>query len=291
MTPLRQRMTEDMQVRNLALSTQMVYVQQVSLFARHFNKSPEELGPEDIRAYQVYLVNEKKLAPGSVLIAVAALRFLYKITLKKDWRFEDVIPAPKKPQKLPVVLSPEEVLQFLGSIGNTRHRTILTTCYAAGLRISEAVRLKPADIDSRRMVIRVVQGKGQKDRYVMLSPKLLETLRSYWRVMRPRGWLFDGDISGQPITPGAVEHACQRARRLSGIRKPISPHSMRHAFSVHLLESGTDVRTIQLLLGHRSLATTARYLRIATSKVCSTSSPLDLLPHPVPVNPQPAPPQ
>jgi integrase/recombinase XerD len=291
MTPLRQRMTEDMQVRTLALSTQMVYVQQVSLFARHFNKSPEELGPEDIRAYQVYLINEKKLAPGSVLIAVAALRFLYKVTLKKDWTFGDVIPAPKKPQKLPVVLSPEEVLQFLSCIGNTRHRTILTTCYAAGLRISEAIRLKPADIDSRRMVIRVVQGKGQKDRYVMLSPKLLETLRSYWRVMRPRGWLFDGAISGQPITPSAVEHACQRARRLSGIRKPISPHSMRHAFSVHLLESGTDVRTIQLLLGHRSLATTARYLRIATSKVCSTSSPLDLLPHPVPVDPQSAPPQ
>lgn len=291
MTPLRQRMTEDMQVRNLALSTQTVYVQQVSLFARHFNKSPEELGPKDIRAYQVYLINEKKLAPSSVIIAVAALRFLYKITLQKDWTFEDAIPAPKKPQKLPVVLSPEEVLRFLGCIGNTRHRTILTTCYAAGLRISEAVRLKAADIDSRRMVIRVVQGKGQKDRYVMLSPKLLETLRSYWRVMRPSGWLFDGDISGQPITPSAVEHACHRARRLSGINKPISPHSMRHAFAVHLLESGTDVRTIQLLLGHRSLATTARYLQIAASKVCSTSSPLDLLPHFVPVDPRPATPQ
>lgn len=291
MTPLRQRMTEDMQVRNLALSTQMVYVRQVSLFARHFNKSPEELGAEDIRAYQVYLVNEKKLAPGSLRIAVASLRFLYKVTLKKDWTFEDFIPAPKKPQTLPVVLSPEEVLHFLGCIANTRHRTILTTCYAAGLRISEAVHLKPADIDSRRMVIRVVQGKGQKDRYVMLSPKLLDTLRSYWRVMRPTGWLFDGDISGQPITASAIEHACQRTRRLSGICKPISPHSMRHAFAVHLLESGTDVRTIQLLLGHRSLATTARYLWITTSKVCSTSSPLDLLPHSVPVPPRPAAPQ
>ena len=291
MTPLRQRMTEDMQVRNLALNTQTSYVQQVSLFARHFNKSPEELGPEDIRSYQVYLTNEKKLAPGSVLIAVAALRFLYKVSLKKDWPFEDVIPAPKKPQKLPVVLSPEEVLQFLGCIGNTKHRTILTTCYAAGLRISEAVRLKPTDIDSQRMVIRVEQGKGQKDRYVMLSPKLLETLRSYWRTVRPEAWLFEGKISGQPITKDAVELACQKARRLSGIRKPISPHSMRHAFAVHLLESGTDVRTIQLLLGHRSLATTARYLRIATSKVCSTSSPLDLLPHPLPVDPQPAAPQ
>jgi site-specific recombinase XerD len=284
-------MTEDMQVRNLARNTQTSYVQQVSLFARHFNQSPEELGPEEIRAYQVYLTNEKKLAPGSVLIAVAALRFLYKVSLKREWPFDEVIPAPKKPQKLPVILSPEEVLQFLGCVANTKHRAILTTCYAAGLRISEAVHLKPTDIDSQRMVIRVEQGKGQKDRYVMLSPKLLETLRSYWRVMHPKGLLFEGDVSGQPITRSAVEQACQKARRLSGIRKPISPHSMRHAFAVHLLESGTDVRTIQLLLGHRSLATTARYLRIATSKVCSTSSPLDLLPHPVPVDPPPATPQ
>jgi integrase/recombinase XerD len=291
MTSLRQRMTEDMQVRNLALNTQTVYVQQISLFARHFNKSPEMLGPEDIRAYQVYLTNEKKLAPGSVLIAVAALRFLYKVSLKKDWTFEDVIPAPKKPEKLPVVLSPEEVLQFLGCVGSIKHRAILTTCYAAGLRISEAVRLKPTDIDSQRMVIRVDQGKGQKDRYVMLSPKLLETLRSYWRAVRPKGWLFAGDVPGQPINRSSVEHACQKARRLSGIRKPITPHSLRHGFAVHLLESGTDVRTIQLLLGHRSLATTARYLRIATSKVCSTSSPLDLLPRPVPVEPKPNPPQ
>jgi site-specific recombinase XerD len=164
MTPLRQRMIEDMQVRNLALNTQRSYLEQVSRFARHFNKSPEQLGPEDIRAYQVYLTNEKKLAPGSVLIAVAALRFLYKVSLKRDWQFDDVIPAPKKPQKLPVVMSPEEVLQFLGCIGSMKHRAILTTCYAAGLRISEVVTLKPTDIDSQRMVIRVDQGKGQKDR-------------------------------------------------------------------------------------------------------------------------------
>lgn len=292
MMPLRQRMTEDMQVRNLAQNTQMSYVQQVSQFARYFNKSPELLGPEDIRAYQVYLTNEKKLSPGSVLIAVAALRFLYKVSLKKDWSFEDTIPAPKKPQKLPEVLSPEEVLQFLGCIGYTKHRAILTTCYAAGLRVSESVRLKAADIDSQRMVIRVKQGKGQKDRYVMLSPRLLETLRAYWRAARPQGgWLFEGDIAGQAITTGAVELACRKARKLSRISKPITPHSLRHAFAVHLLESGTDVRTIQLLLGHRSLATTARYLRIATSKVCSASSPLDLLPRPVPIEAPPAPPQ
>jgi len=291
MTPLRQRMTEDMQVRNLSPHTQTSYVQQVSLFARHFNKSPEKLGPEEIRTYQVYLTNEKKLAAGSVLIAVAALRFLYKVSLKRQWPFDEVIPAPKKPQKLPVVLSPSEVVHFLECVGSTKHRAILTTCYADGLRISETVRLKFTDIDGQRMVIRVDQGKGQKDRYVMLSPKLLETLRNYWRAVRPKNWLFEGDTADQPITRSAVEVACQEARRRSGIGKPITPHSMRHAFAVHLLESGTDVRTIQLLLGHRSLATTARYLRIATTKVCSTSSPLDLLPRPVSVAPAPATPQ
>jgi integrase/recombinase XerD len=156
MTSLRQRMTEDMQVRNLALNTQTCYVQQVSMFARHFDKSPEQLGPEDIRAYQVYLTKEKKLAPGSVLIAVAALRFLYKVSLKRDWSFEDVIPAPKKPQKLPVVLSPEEVLHFLSCVGSTKHRAILTTCNAAGLRISEAICLKPTDIDGPYRKLRSV---------------------------------------------------------------------------------------------------------------------------------------
>jgi len=291
MTPLRQRMTEDMQVRNLSPDTQTSYTQQVSRFARYFHRSPEQLGPEEIRAYQVYLTNEKKLAPGSILIAVAALRFLYKVSLQKDWVFEDIIPAPKKPQTLPIVLSPEEVLHFLGCITNTKHHAILTTCYAAGLRISEAVRLSIPDIDSQRMVLHVEQGKGQKDRYVMLSPKLLEILRAWWRVEKPKQWLFPGDIAGQHISKDAVEQACQKARRRCSIPKPITPHSLRHAFAVHLLESGTDVRTIQLLLGHRSLATTARYLRIATSKVCATSSPLDLLPHPVPVEPKPAPSQ
>jgi integrase/recombinase XerD len=289
MTSLRQRMTEDMQVRNLALNTQTSYVQQISLFARHFNKSPEHLGPEDIRAYQVYLANEKKLAPGSIVIAVSALRFLYKVSLRKDWTFDEVIPAPRKPQTLPVILSPEEVLRFLGCVGGSKHRAILTTCYAAGLRISEAVRLTVPDIDSARMVIRVDQGKGRKDRYVMLSPKLRDILRDWWRVEKPSHWLFPGDIEGRHITKDAVELACQKARLRFPVSKPVTPHSLRHAFAVHLLESGTDVRTIQLLLGHRSLATTARYLRIATSKVCSTSSPLDLLPHPVPVD-KPAPP-
>ena len=162
MTPLRRRMTEDMQVRNFSPHTQNSYVQQVSLFARHFSKSPEVLGPEEIRSYQVYLTNEKKLAPSSILIAVSALRFLYKVTLHRDWCFEYIIPAPKKPQTLPIVLSPEEVLHFLSCVQSVKHRTILTVCYAAGLRISEAVRLKVADIDSERMVIRVALGKGAK---------------------------------------------------------------------------------------------------------------------------------
>ena len=291
MTSLRKRMTEDMQVRNLELNTQTSYVQQVSLFARHFDKSPELLGPDDIRAYQIYLTNEKKLATSSILTAVAALRFCYKVSLKKDWTLDDVIPAPKKPEKLPVIPSPEEVVHFLGSVRSTRNRTILTSCYAAGLRISECIHLKASDIDSQRMVIRIDQGKGHKDRYVMLSPKLLETLRGYWKAVRPKEWLFEGDIAGQPINRSSVELACQKACQLPGNRKAITPHSLRHAFAVHLLEAGTDIRTIQLLLGHRSLSTTARYLRLATSKVCSTSSPLDLLPRPIPVEPEPITPQ
>jgi site-specific recombinase XerD len=237
---------------------------------------------------RVYLTNERKLAVGSILVAVAALRFLYTVTLKKDWTLEDVIPAPKKPQRLPVVLSPEEVLRFLSCVPSVMHRAILTTCYAAGLRISEALHLRPTDVDSSRMVIRIEQGKGQKDRYVMLSPKLLELLRDWWRLTRPRDWLFPGRVATRPISRSAVECACQQAHRRCRLAKPITPHSLRHAFAVHLLEGGTDVRTIQLLLGHRSLATTARYLRIATIKVCSTTSPLDWLPRPV--TPEPPPP-
>ena len=287
MTVLRQHMLEDMRVRNLSPHTQSSYVLQVSLFARHFGRSPEALGPAEIRAWQVYLTDDRKLAPASIAVAVAALRFLYKVTLKKAWTFEEVLPAPKPPQKLPVVLSPAEVVRFLGCVDAIKHHAILTCCYAAGLRVSEAVHLTVGAIDSRRMVIRVEQGKGQKDRYVMLSPCLLETLRACWPAVRAREWLFPGELPGQPITRDAVANACRRAHRRSGLTKPVTPHSLRHAFAVHLLEAGTDVRTIQLLLGHRSLATTAQYLRIATSRVCATASPLDLLPHPVPIEPRP----
>jgi site-specific recombinase XerD len=185
---------------------------------------------------------------------------------------------PKRPFRLPVILSPEEVMHFLDSIGNLMHRAILMTAYAAGLRISEATHLKVTDIDSQRMMLRVDQGKARKDRYVMLSPRLLEELRAYWKAFRPTLWLFPGDLPGKPITRSAVEQACQKARRVSGFQKPITPHSLRHAFATHLLETGTDVRTIQLLLGHRSLGTTSRYLKVATTTVCATISPFDLLP-------------
>ena len=283
MTSLRQRMLEDMQVRGLSPCTQRTYVSTVARFARHFGRSPARLGSEQVRAYQVYLTNERRLAPSSLISAVAALRFLYRVTLQKRWAIDDaIIPAPKKPQSLPVVLSPEEVTQFLDGVKAAKHRAVLTTCYAAGLRIAEAVSLTVADIDSERMVLRVANGKGQKDRYVMLSPKLLEILRTWWQVKRPRHWLFPGERPEKPITPEAVRYACRVAARRAGLAKPVSPHSLRHAFAVHLLEAGTDLRTIQLLLGHRSLQTTARYLLLATSTVCSTASPLDLLPRPVP---------
>jgi integrase/recombinase XerD len=286
MTSLRQRMVEDMQIRNLAPDTQVSYVGHVARFARYCQRRPEELGADDVRRYQLHLINDKRLAPTSIVGAVAALRFLYQITLKQAWAVDAIIP-PKRPQTLPVVLSPEEVVCFLAATTDLKHRAILTTCYAAGLRLSEVLHLKVADIDSHRMVIHVAGGKGQRDRYVMLSPTLRHCLREWWRVMRPTGWLFPGQRPGHPMDKGAVQWACRLARFRSGIVKPLTPHSLRHAFAVHLLESGTDLRTIQLLLGHRQLETTSRYLRLATSKVCATTSPLDLLPRLVAGSPSP----
>src|SRR5271155_2119695 len=259
MTPLRRRMTEDMQVLNLAPSTQYSYLYEVSRFARHFGRSPDLLGPAEIRTYCLYLIQDKQLSAGSITVAL------------------DAIPAHRTPSKLPVVLSQQEVRQFLDAVQNLKHRMILTTCYATGLRVSEAVHLKPAAIDSQRMVIRVEQGKGRKDRYVMLSSQLLELLRDYWRQTHPKLWLFPGAQPDQPTSRLTVEWACREARERSGLAKPVTPHSLRHAFAVHLLEAGTDLRTVQLLLGHSSLRTTALYLRIATIKVCATVSPLDAL--------------
>src|SRR5450432_3253107 len=194
MSPLRRRMIEDMQIRNLTPNTQRVYVAQVVHFACHFRKSPDLLGPPEIRAWLIHLTRERRLASSSVIVAVSALRFFYTITLKRPWVVEDDIPAGKQAKKLPVVMSQDEVARFLAPVDNLKHRVILTVCYATGLRISEAVRLKPDAIDSRRMVIRVEQGKGRKDRYVMLPPRLLELLRDWWRVGQPQGWLFPGRV-------------------------------------------------------------------------------------------------
>jgi integrase/recombinase XerD len=287
MTPLRRRMIEDMQVRNLAPRTQVCYLEQVDRFARHFRTSPDRLGPPEIRAWQIYLAQDKRLAASSISVAVAALRFLYTVTLRRAWSIKDDIPTCRQPHQLPEVLSPEEVAAFLDAVKTPKQRVILTVCYAAGLRVSEAVRLKPSPsvIDSQRMVIRVEAGKGRKDRYVMLWPRLLNILRDYWKTTRPKEWLFPGDRPGEPITTSAVEFACREARARSGLTRPITPHSLRHAFAVHLLESGTDLRTIQLLLGHSNLGTTSKYLRIATSKVCATASPLDALQAMTPVMP------
>ena len=278
MNPLRQRMIEDMQVRNLAPKTQKSYVQQVAAFALYFGKSPELLEPEDIRTYQLYLIR-KGLSASSIIVATAALRFVYRITLKRPWS-PDQIPLPKSPQRLPVILSREEVARLLRSVTDAGQHAILATAYATGLRLSELTHLRVADIDSQRMTIRVEQGKGQKDRYVMLSEKLLPELRDYWKRTHSPRWLFPGSHPGEPISKGAIQKACQQARQRAGIEKHVTPHSLRHAFATHLLEAGCDLRVIQLLLGHRSLNTTARYLKMAASTVCAAVSPLDLLPAP-----------
>ncbi len=193
MSPLRRRMIEDMLIRNLSPHTQRAYVEQVVRFARHFRKSPEHLGSAEIRTYLLYLAQEKHLSASSIIVAVSALRFFYTVTLKRRWVVGDDIPTGRQAKKLPVVLSQDEVARFLAAVANLKHRVILTVCYATGLRISEAVRLTPAAIDSKRMVIRVEQGKGRKDRYVMLPPRLLDMLREYWRRTHPGQWLFPGD--------------------------------------------------------------------------------------------------
>jgi site-specific recombinase XerD len=273
-------MIEDMGVRNFAPNTQESYLSQVSLFARHFGKSPDQLGPEEIRTYQIYLADERKVSGGTRIVAVSALRFFYAVTLQRDWTVQ-LIPTPKKDHRLPVILSRQEVLQVLQAAPSFPYHVIFSTMYGTGMRVSEAVHLRAANIDGQRMMIRIELSKGHKDRDVQLSPKLLELLRCYWRKVRPGEWIFPGKNPDQPLTRDAVGEAVARTSQRIGLKKAISPHSFRHAYAVHLLEAGTDVRRIQLLLGHRSLSTTARYLRLATTTVCATASPLDLLPLPI----------
>jgi integrase/recombinase XerD len=284
-SPLRQRMIDDMIVRNFAPNTMNLYLKQVSYFAQYFGRSPQQLGAEEIRNYQIYLAKERKLSNSSRTVAASALRFLYIVTLKQD-RAIEMIPTPKAEHRLPVILSPEEVLRLLEAAPSFTHRVIFSTMYGTGVRVNEALHLRASHIDSQRLMIRIEQGKGHKDRYVQLSPRLLELLRTYWRKVRPREWLFPGQDPHQPLSREAVGRAITRASQRAGLTKETSPHSLRHAYAVHLLEAGTDLRRIQLLLGHSSLSTTARYLCLASNTVCATTSPLDLLPFPV-IDPQP----
>jgi len=276
MTQLRQRMLEELQRRNYSAGTIRLYLLHVAAFAQHFHRPPDQLGAEEIRRYQLFLIQEKKLAWSSYNQIVCALRFFYAKTLKRSFLVSE-IPFPRKIQQLPLILSQEEVARILTAPEHLKSRALLMTIYAAGLRRSEVARLRVSDIDSARMTITIHQGKGQKDRVVMLSPVLLDTLRQYWRKQKPKEWLFPGRTPNQPISGNDIFLVFQHAVRRAGITKQVCPHSLRHSFATHLLESGTDLRTIQMLLGHRSLKTTSRYLHVSAQHVRATASPLDSL--------------
>ena len=277
MTPLRQRMIEDMQLRNFATTTQRSYIHYVADFAKHFHRSPQDLDLEAVRQYQLYLTQERKLSPQSINTFVSAVQFLYLVTLEMHWEKHD-FPRARLEEKLPVVLAPDEVQRFLDQVTGVKHRAVLLTCYGAGVRISEAVSLKPSNIDSHRMLIRVEHGKGGKDRYAMLSPCLLEILRAYWRILRPSGpWLFPSWRPHLHLTAGAVQTVCREAWQRSGLGKRVTPHMLRHSFATHLLERGVDTRVIQALLGHSRIDTTARYIAVSPATLSATASPLDQL--------------
>lgn len=280
MTHLRKMMLEELQRRNYSPSTVHNYIYAVEDFARYFGRSPYRLGPDHIRQYQAHLFRERKLTANTVQVRTAALRFLFVKTLKRPYLHEQ-IPFPKRPRSLPTVLGPEEVERLIASAKNLMHRAMLMTLYATGLRRSELCQLKVADIDSQRMVIRVRQGKGARDRDVLLSPKLLETLREYWRWMKPRTYLFPGTVKGWradvPITTKVVWDAVVEARTRAGIQKHVTPHTLRHSFATNMLEAGADLRSIQMLLGHRDLADTAIYLHLSRRHLQAVASPIEAI--------------
>ena len=277
MTPLRQRMLEDLQIRQYSPTTIRIYLHAIAEFAQHFGKPPDQLGPEHIRHYQLFLIKEKKVSRPTCIQVVCALRFFYTHTLSRKIAIER-IPFPRRERKLPLILSREEVKALLEAPRSLRHRALLAILYGCGLRVAEVTQLKVGDIDSARHVLRVRQGKGRKDRQTLLPAKLLELLRCYWRTQRPSEWLFPGADSTRPISAKAVFLACRKAAQRAGLTKLVHPHSLRHAFATHLLEAGVNLRTIQILLGHANLETTARYLQVADVSVRSTVSPLDSLP-------------
>jgi site-specific recombinase XerD len=274
-SPLRRRMIDDMSLRNLSPATQRSYLHAVTKFSRYFGRSPDRLGLEDVRAFQVHLVSQGISWPA-LNQTVCALRFFYGVTLDRGEIPERIVYA-RTPRKLPVILSADEVVRFLEAVPSLKARAALTTAYAAGLRASEAVSLKVANIDSARMLIQVHHGKGAKDRTLMLSPQLLTILRAYWRLARPEEWLFPGRSPDKPIDVQVLHAACRSATKAAGLVKRVSVHTLRHSFATHLLESGVDIRIIQVLLGHNNLSTTARYTHVATTTIAATQSPLDRL--------------
>src|SRR5262245_12700490 len=273
-------MLEELQRRNYAPNTIKAYVRIIQEFAEYFHRSPDKLGPQHLRQYQAYLFQARKLEAGTVQQAVAALRFFYVKTLKRRYLLDD-IPRPKRGRKLPVILSPEEVAQLIGAASNLFHRTMLMTLYSTGVRRAELCRLHVSDIDSQRMVVHIRHGKGGHDRDVPLSATLLETLRVYWRWMKPKTYLFPGTVKNWradvPLSTCVPWAACQQAAKRAGITKPLSPHTLRHCFATHLLEAGADLRTIQVLLGHRKLEHTIIYLHLSTRHLHAVSNPLDAL--------------
>jgi integrase/recombinase XerD len=273
MSPLRRRMIEDMTVRKFASKTQRDYVQRVKHFTAFLGRSPDTASFEDVRRYQLHLAASGAGVP-TLNQSTATLRFFFRITLKRS----DIIEHTTfihEPRKLPVVLSPEEVARFLDAAPGLKYKAALSVAYGAGLRVSEVVALKVSDIDGKRMVIRVEQGKGHKDRYVMLSPHLLELLRAWYKAARPQGWLFPGLKPASPMTTRQLTRACHAAARMADIGKRVSPHTLRHSFATHLLEQNIDIRVIQVLLGHAKLDTTALYTRVATKTIRGVMSPLE----------------
>ena len=277
LSPITQRMTGDMLVRNLSPRTIDAYSYHVERFAKHFGKPLDELGPEEIRLYQLHLVEVKKASWSSFNQAVCGLRFLYHVTLPRPWVVQH-IPFGKRPKRLPAVLGAEEVSRLLACVSVLKHRTVLLTLYAAGLRLSEATHLQVADIDSPRMQLNIRHGKGSKQRLVPLSPRLLQELRDYWKQTRPTTFLFPGKTSDVPLSSATVQKACKLAAAQARLNKPVSPHTLRHSYATGLLEAGVDLLTIGRLLGHKSFTTTLIYLHVRRPHLESTPSPLDWLP-------------
>jgi integrase/recombinase XerD len=277
MSPLRKQMEADMALRGLAYRTRQAYIESVAKFAKFYRRSPDRITEPESQSYLLHLLQERKLAHSSCNVVASALQFFYRVTLKRP-QAEFCLPRPKMPSRLPHILSREEVAALFEQTTNLKHRAFLMTTYGGGLRLLEVCHLKVSDLDSDRMTIRVEQGKGAKDRYTLLSPSLLKELRRYWIAHRPALWLFPSPrVTDSPMNPHSAQRIFYAAKERAGITKQCGIHGLRHAFATHLLEGGVDVHTIQRLLGHGNLSTTARYFHLAQKHLSGATSPLDLL--------------